>query len=315
MENFLLPENFEIYNDFIKYYEPRVSSQGYQTIKHQSRSVIKWFDNRNIRLTEVTLRDVMEYKKDLNELKGEKKLNPGSKCNRIKMGRKLFRYMLKFEKVQTNPFLEVKYPRVPDNISKNILNEIQMNRLLETFSDFNNMDNYRLHVACVLLYATGMRIAEAAALLPGDIDVKRRKVIIRSGKGGKSRIAYLTGYAAEVLELYIRRARKPLLLRAWRKNGEKLFGADVAALLYTVNGGLKEICKILKIPVITCHGFRHSLGTHLLRAGCDLRHIQLILGHEKLSSTQRYTRVDRRELKNVIDMYHPRQPKKRSVCV
>lgn len=74
-----------------------------------------------------------------------------------------------------------------------------------------------------------------------------------------------------------------------------------------LNSRLRKLCLELEIPVITSHGFRHSLGTHLLRSGCDMRHIQVILGHDKLSSTQIYTKVYADDLKDSIDKYHPRQ--------
>jgi integrase/recombinase XerD len=322
MEIALCSENTELYHEFLDYYRPRVSSQGYQTIKYLSRSVISWFEKRDIPLTVVSIQDVMEFRKSLHESTEGKKLSTGSIYNYLKMGRKFFNFLVKFEKRKTNPFFEVKYPRLPDSISKNILSEAQMNRLLEKLSEFNNeqtlseqLEKYRLHVASVLLYATGMRIAEAATLLPENIDVKRREVVICNGKGGKSRIAFITGYAADVLDYYIRYGRTVLLSRGWRKHSDRLFGADVATLASVINHGLSVTCKKLKIPVITCHGFRHSLGTHLLRAGCDIRHIQMILGHEKLNSTQRYTRVDRRDLRNIIDKYHPRQPVQRKIPV
>ena len=322
METMLNCENETLYKEFLDYYKLRVSTQGYQTIKYLSRMVIAWFDKRDIPLTKVSIQDVMEFRKSLNECTEGKKLSVGSIYNYLKMGRKIFRFMVKSERIQTNPFSEVKYPRLPDSISRNILNEPQMNRLLETLSMFHDaetkgerLEKYRLHIISVLLYATGMRIAEAAELLPEDVDVRRREIVIRNGKGGRSRIAFLTGYAADVLDCYLQYGRKAVLARGWRKHRERLFGADVATLASAVNRELSEVCKKLKIPVITCHGFRHSLGTHLLRAGCDIRHIQMILGHEKLNSTKLYTRVDRRDLKNIIDKYHPRQPVKRKIPV
>ncbi|MCL2410220.1 MAG: tyrosine-type recombinase/integrase [Treponema sp.] len=312
-------ETTAIYNEFLAYYKPRTSVSAYQTIKYLSYPLISWFEENEIPLTAVSIQDVMNYRNSLNEPKEGKRLSTGSICNYLKMGRKLFKFLVKFEKVETNPFLDVKYPKMPDVISRNILKEPQMNRLLEILTEFDNaqsesekLEKYRQHVVSVLLYSTGIRAAEAAALLPQDIDVKRREVVIRNGKGGKDRIAFLTGYAADVLDYYIQYGREVMLARGWRKHGSRLLGNDVATLAKAVNGGLKEICKKVKIPVITCHGFRHSLGTHLLRAGCDIRHIQMILGHEKLNSTQLYTRVDRDDLKNIIDQYHPRQSLKRS---
>jgi len=322
MTDFKLAENKDLYKEFLDYYKPRVSIRGFSVIKYLGHSVITWFDEKDLLMQHITIQDALDFRKSLFDKTGNEKLSIGSICNYIKMGRKIFRYLIKFDKVITNPFLDVKYPRIPDNISKNVLNEIQMNRLLDRISEFDTpntmnekLDKYRLHVLCVLLYATGIRIAEAANLLPEDINVKNRNLIIRNGKGGKSRIAYLTGYAADVLDSYMRRGRKRLLERGWRKHSERLFGADNETLAKTINKGLSLVCKKLKMPVITCHGFRHSLGTHLLRAGCDLRHIQLILGHDKLNSTQRYTRVDRRELRNIIDRYHPRKTAQLRACI
>jgi site-specific recombinase XerD len=321
MTTIIRPENKALYDEFLEYYKPRVSPQGYQAIKYLGRSVIAWFEARDIPLGEVSIRDALEFRKHLYESDEDRHLSAGSVYNYLKMGRKLFAFMVKFGKRQTNPFSEVKYPRLPDGISRNILNEAQMGRLLEALSMFHEgqtanerLEKYRAHVVAVLLYATGMRINEAAELLPQDVDVKRREAVIRNGKGGKSRIAFLTGYAADVLDCYIRHGRAVMLSRGWRKHGDRLFGTDAETLSAAVNHRLSEACMKLNIPVITCHGFRHSLGTHLLRAGCDMRHIQMILGHEKLNSTQRYTRVDRDDLKNIIDRFHPRQPAKLRVA-
>ena len=90
-------------------------------------------------------------------------------------------------------------------------------------------------------------------------------------------------------------------------HGDTLFGADKARVAHVLNAELATICNGLGIPAITSHGFRHSLGTHLLRSGCDMRHIQMILGHEALQTTQIYTRVDKDDLKRSLDEHHPRQ--------
>jgi site-specific recombinase XerD len=306
-------ENLLLYHDFLDYYKQRVSGSGYITIKYLGKFLITWFENNHINLTGVTIQDAMKYKKSLYEAKNGKNLCTGSIYNRLKIGRKFFKFLIQSGKRTSNPFTELKYPRLPETISRNILTEMQMMKLLEKLSHFDaaetqrgKLENYRMHVIVVLLYATGMRIFEAANLLPADIDVKRREVVIRHGKGGKSRIAYLTGYAADVLDNYLRKGRKVLLARGWRKNGGRLFGLSSESLAQTVNRGLYKICAELDLPHITCHSFRHSLGTHLLKAGCDIRYIQLILGHDKISSTQRYTKVDRDDLQNIIDRYHPR---------
>jgi site-specific recombinase XerD len=306
-------KNILLYHDFVDYYRQRVSDSGYLAIKDLGKFLVTWFENNNIDMTTATIHDVMKYKKSLYDLKSGKHLSAGTIYNRLKIGRKFFKFLVQSGKRTSNPFADLKYPRLPETITRNVLNEMQMMKLLEKLSHFDaaetqkgRLEKYRLHIVVVLLYATGMRIFEAGSLFPEDVDVKRREVVIRCGKGGKSRIAYLTGYAADVLDNFLQRGRKLLLARAWRKNGSRLFGLSAASLMKTVNRGLNKICKELDLPYITCHCFRHSLGTHLLKAGCDMRYIQLILGHDKISSTQQYTRVDREDLQNIIDRFHPR---------
>jgi site-specific recombinase XerD len=74
-----------------------------------------------------------------------------------------------------------------------------------------------------------------------------------------------------------------------------------------VNKELKKCCRELGLPIISSHGFRHSLETHLHRAGCNIRYIQAILGHESIAATQVYTDVNKLELGKILDVYHKRQ--------
>ena len=83
------------------------------------------------------------------------------------------------------------------------------------------------------------------------------------------------------------------------KSGKTIEGA--------VNRILKKEAEICGIGKFTSHGFRHSLGYHLLRRGCDMRYIQLILGHDDMNSTVLYTRVSKGDLKSELDKYHPRR--------
>ena len=81
--------------------------------------------------------------------------------------------------------------------------------------------------------------------------------------------------------------------------------------MYWLNTILNKESKRLGFGHFSSHNFRHAVGYHLLRAGCDIRYIQSILGHKKLSSTQIYTRVDKEDLRRIIDKYHPRFWRKR----
>lgn len=163
-----------------------------------------------------------------------------------------------------------------------------------------------------VLYATGIRVAEACALEPGDIDWNAAEILVRGGKGNKDRIVLMGGCALRALQTYSGDARNELLER--RKNkleavctalwinsrGTRLspHAAYILVQRYAVSAGI--------IKKVTPHTLRHSFATHLLSNGADLRVVQELLGHRTLSSTQIYTRVSATHLKGVYDDAHPR---------
>jgi site-specific recombinase XerD len=189
-----------------------------------------------------------------------------------------------------------------------------MGRLLQALAAFDTLPSpqarlrrYRVHVVAEFLYATGLRIAEAASIVPEAIDLAARRIYLPQGKGSRPRTVFLHHYAAAVLDHFLTRGRALVLGPHSRAQTRTLFATHHERLARVVNAELAAVCRDCDLPVITSHAFRHSLGTHLLRSGCDLRHIQVILGHESLASTQIYTRVDKDDLKRSMDRFHPRQ--------
>jgi site-specific recombinase XerD len=236
----------------------------------------------------------------------------GSVISFIKAASAFYEYLKTTRKVISNPFKAMKRIKVPKKIPINMLKEKQMSELLETFTHFNECKSvkdrirkYKTHVIAELMYSTGMRIEEVSMLEPSDVDLERGVVTVEEGKGGKRRECFLNEYAKEVLRLYVNEFYGLIFNRS--SNTELLFGAASDALGKLVNRELKRACHGLKLRPITSHGFRHSLGLHLLRSGCDIRHIAEILGHERLKNTEIYTRVDREDLKSVLDTFHPRR--------
>jgi tyrosine recombinase XerC len=162
------------------------------------------------------------------------------------------------------------------------------------------------------LYATGMRVSEAAALSLGDIDWRAGEIRVVQGKGGKQRIVLLGRHALAALKEYVEASRAPLLARC---------KSDIAAITDAVwiNGrGTRLSSHAIYIMVlgyanragiaknVTPHTLRHSFATHLLEGGADLRVVQELLGHRSLASTQIYTRVGTAHLKKVYEAAHPR---------
>jgi integrase/recombinase XerD len=157
------------------------------------------------------------------------------------------------------------------------------------------------------LYGTGARISEVVGLARDDIDLTDRSVTLR-GKGGKTRLVPLGGYAAAALEAYLVRAR-PGLAEA---------GTGTAAVFLNVRGGrlsrqsawaiLRRAAEAAGLDAthMSPHVLRHSYATHLLDGGADVRVVQELLGHASVTTTQIYTLVTVDRLREVYATAHPR---------
>ena len=201
-------------------------------------------------------------------------------------------------------------------LPRNLLKEKETSNLLAELEKFeqekyilDKIRRYRMHLLAELLYSTGMRISEASDLQLNDVDLERGTVTVKDKKGHKRRVCFLNEYAKGVLKLYINKMRPWTFHKLNRQNGS-LFGTAGGRLGVILNQELSKVCNKLKYPAITSHSFRHMVGYHLLRAGCDIRYIQDFLGHENIKTTQVYTKVDKEDLRAVLDQYHPRQFRK-----
>jgi site-specific recombinase XerD len=162
------------------------------------------------------------------------------------------------------------------------------------------------------LYATGIRVAEAAALTLGDIDWRAGEVRVAEGKGGKDRVVLLGSHALHSLKRYVDESRAVLMARRRSTVAAttdsvwiNMRGTALSAhAIYTVVVGYATRAGILKN--VTPHTLRHSFATHMLEGGADLRVVQELLGHRSLSSTQIYTRVGTAHLLKVYAAAHPR---------
>ena len=144
-----------------------------------------------------------------------------------------------------------------------------------------------------LIYACGLRRSELLNLKPSHIDSKRNVLIIEQGKGRKDRIAPLSEKIIELLRDYYK-AYRP---QEWLFEGQEIGSKYSPTSLEKVLKQSVQKCKINK-PV-TLHWLRHSYATHLLESGTDLRYIQELLGHKSSRTTEIYTHVSTKNLKNI----------------
>ncbi|PKN00050.1 MAG: tyrosine recombinase XerD [Elusimicrobia bacterium HGW-Elusimicrobia-2] len=211
--------------------------------------------------------------------------------------RSFFRFLITESVMEENPFFGVS---VPGRIKKipTVLEENEMNALLDA-PDVNSPRGIRDRAILELLYSTGMRVGELTALKISDIDVWSSTAKV-TGKGSRQRFCYINDSAVEAVERYLeRRPPKPEALFL-NKNGTGLSAVSIRSILN------KHMNKAAILKHVSPHSIRHSFATIMLSRGCDLRSIQEFLGHKDISTTQIYTHISAKRLKDVYDRTHPR---------
>lgn len=200
---------------------------------------------------------------------------------------------------------KIDVPKIKDHSLK-FLDSNQMYRLLNQpiLSEKNGL---RDKTILELLFSTGLRVSELVSLNRDKINLETLEFNV-VGKGGKSRIVFISKQAAEFLSRYMTMRKdklRPLFIRNLRPNEIPSLEEKTRLTVRTVQRIVKKYVAKAKIPVdATPHTLRHSMATDLLRAGADLRSIQELLGHKNINTTQIYTHITNARLKEVHDKYH-----------
>jgi site-specific recombinase XerD len=160
-----------------------------------------------------------------------------------------------------------------------------------------------------VLFSTGLRVSELVSLNRDNVDIKRREFGV-VGKGGRARVVFLSSRAASYLDEYLKAREdsfKPLFIRHSRNLASNLKDNQMRLTARSVQRILKKYSRKVKLPFdATPHVLRHSFATDLLMAGADIRSVQEMLGHKNIQTTQIYTHVTHRHLKEIYDTYHGR---------
>jgi site-specific recombinase XerD len=303
----------KLLKDFIEY-EKNQGQRSLRKIPYVLGPFFAWLDMTGYEFADINYQKANEYQTHISTLKNEDgtvHYGGSSVYGMVYLSGRLYAYLKTIGKVYVNPFIGIKRVKQEVRLPRNIPNEQKMDELLASLRDFrkerflwDRRNVYKTHVIAELLYASGLRISEVASLREEDIDFERNIIRVKNGKGGKDRTAYLNDYAARVLKLFACNMRELVN----RGKSDTLFGVKTGRLLdSSLNRRLNEYGKKCGIGRFTSHNFRHAIGFHLLRRGCDLRYIQLILGHEELNSTTIYTKVEKGDLRNELDSCHPRR--------
>jgi integrase/recombinase XerC len=232
-----------------------------------------------------------------------KGLKKSSLARRVSSIKAFFRFLQKRGYSEDNPAQVIKNPRIEKHLPK-FYTVDEMFHFLDSLPD-DSWLHARNRAVFELIYSTGMRASEALSLNRQDVHFDALWVLVR-GKGGKERILPFGEKALNVLQRY-------LSMKPGREKGprpEPLFiNARGGRLSYR---GLLKVMKKHQIGAgllkdLALHGIRHSFATHMLGGGADLRSIQELLGHSKLSTTQKYTHISMEKIMEIYDKAHPRR--------
>jgi len=256
------------------------------------------YDILSLDVNEITHTTIRKYLVYLNE----RGLTKSTIARHLAALKSFYRYLLKKEIIEHNPLDQVSSPKIPKKLPR-YLDQEQMEAVLQQPSLYSEA-GIRDKAIMELLYGAGIRVSELVSMDLANLDLSYGYIRV-FGKGSRERVVPIGKEAIKALQMYLEKARpqwsllqeKALFLN---QKGGRLTDRSVRTIVnkYCRQAGAKE--------VLSPHGFRHSFATHLLDHGADLRVVQELLGHKKISSTQIYTHVSRKRLRQVYHLTHPR---------
>ena len=226
--------------------------------------------------------------------------------SRIISGLRSFFDYLVFEKYRSsNPLDQIELPKtgrkLPDTLST-----IEIDKIINSIELKNNLD-YRNKAIIETLYSCGLRVSELVNLKLSDLFFKENFIKV-TGKGNKQRFVPIGQSTQKIIRSYVINHRSmtkisddDLDIIFINRNGKKLTRAMIFTIvkLQTKKAGIKK--------KVSPHTFRHSFATHLLQNGADLRAIQMMMGHENITTTEIYMHLDKSYLKEIMNNFHPRK--------
>lgn len=226
--------------------------------------------------------------------RGLKKVSAARKLAAL---RTFFRYLCREGVLETNPARVLLSPRVEKRIPTH-LEEADVEKLLDLPG--TSEADLRARALLEMLYATGIRCSELVGLDLDDLDMPGRMIRVL-GKGRKERVIPFGSRAAEALAVYLQNRCSPDSTAVFLNGrGQRLTDRSVRSIVRI------QTQRAALLHRVSPHTLRHTFATHLLERGADLRAIQELLGHASLSTTQRYTHVNARQLLDIYRKSHPR---------
>lgn len=274
--------------------------------RHALRKLTRFLEAENLTdIAELTAELLSDYQEELAfslTAKG-KPLSLRTQGLLLSQVKGFTRYLKEKDYLVHDPGETLRLPKKPRRLPKTILSPPEVKKLLAA-ADLHTRQGYRNRIILEILYDTAIRRAEVSAIRLSDLDLDSGYIRIR-GKGDKDRVVPLSKRVCELVNNYLLMVRPAyvqgsdpgyLILNRW---GEQMDANGIWAVV-------KRCLRLSGIKKsVATHTMRHTCATHMLRNGAPIRHLQEMLGHESLESTQLYTHVTINDLKEVHSKYHP----------
>ena len=298
------PEAVQILADFFDQlkYEKRASEYTITSYQRDLQQLSRYCVNKaKVHWTDLQQSDIRSH------IAGRHRQGISSKSLQRELSamRSFYNFLLKKGKAESNPAQHVQAPKQSRKLPKT-LDVDQISGMLDAGT--SSVLEIRDLAMFELFYSSGLRLGELAALDWTDIDLADQALVVRSGKGGKTRVLPIGAKAVSAIENWLQERSK--------------MGASTETALFVSNRGLRLGRRSIELRLaqwckkkgmaehIHPHMLRHSFASHLLESSQDLRAVQELLGHSNISTTQIYTHLDFQHLADVYDKSHPRAQKK-----
>jgi len=312
-----LPEHSELEALKVKYCQWRADQNfSIKTVVSQGYSLsafVEWCHERGIlRPQEVTRESLELYQGHLRRCR---KRNGGEYGVEYISGilstlRGFFKWLSKKRYILYNPASELELPRSVRHLPRNVLSRDEVETIMRSV-DLSSRLGLRDRAILETLYSTGVRRFELCDMRSNDVSLDAGVVLVREGKGGRDRVVPIGDRALAWIEKY-RGDLRPLLLKKVKIKGEEnILFLNIQGKRFhpgrlgTLVRDYVLLSGVGKDKDGACHLFRHAMATHMFEGGADTRYIQQILGHVSLETTQIYTHVSIKMLKEVHTATHP----------
>jgi site-specific recombinase XerD len=297
-------------DDFLEYLEVEKNSSKLtiRDYRHYLLTFMKWHSSTlpSKSIADLDLATVRKYRVFLANREDDK----GRTLKKVTQNyyvialRSLLRFLIKNDHKTLEPS-KIELPKT-ESRSLKFLEREQIDRLV-TMPDTSKEEGVRDRAILELLFSTGLRVSELVSLDHEKINIERREFGI-VGKGGRARVVFISDRAAEWIARYVHMRAdvfKPLFIRYSGALMEDDRGEKMRLTARSVERIVKKYTHMARLPVdATVHTLRHSFATDLLTNGADLRSVQEMLGHKNIATTQIYTHVTNKQLRDVHKAFH-----------